>query len=527
MHRMTQSISVCSASRLGIAGLQHRIICSFAMLAMLVSTATVHAQGYPPSPVAQANLDFQAGGVVMPAGGAMPMMQGAPYSGSVAPVGFLSGFNPSPCDAGCGGCESCDMSYSDSCGCGDCGSGCGDSCGMGGCGCGSGGNGLLSRLGSGSMIGSCGCPSCGGLSNLRNICFFCRGDGCSACQSFGQGQILGGVGALLNAMRPYSAAGLGAQRWYDISAEALWLGHTSGGPNSVLTTSGISGTPVLTLGQAGSSDLEAGTRLSAAFIFGVGGNVEGTYMGGQEWGGSATATSATPTLYSFVSDFGVTPPGGFDDTDRSISQSVVTSSTFHSGELNYRRRTVGAYNRFQGSWLVGLRYLRYDDSLLYSTLGENDNAVNATLPRFFSMDDQLQNSMLGAQAGFDLWWNVTPGVNFGFGLKGGWLKNQIARRTTMTANSILLGAPGITTASGSDQDGVLMTEMQLKLVYRLSHSWSFRTAYYAIAVDDVGFGTTDGSQIQNFVQGNPVTSPAVTFDSLVVQGGSFGVEYLW
>ncbi len=256
-------------------------------------------------------------------------------------------------------------------------------------------------------------------------------------------------------LRPYGEAGLCAQRWYDLSAEVLFLSHDGGAGNLGVTSlgTGPTGPIVLNLGQANSgNNSEAGARLSAAVICGVGGNLEATYMGGSEWKDRAFVTDPNAGLFSFISNFGQSPINGFDDTDRSLVQSLDSESDFHSGELNYRRRTVGPYCRFQGSWLFGLRYLRYDDRLIYSTQGENNNTVNANLPRFFSSNDRAQNSLFGPQIGGDLWWNIRPGVSFGMGVKGAWMQNDIKRRSVFTANSLSpTGNPGVGAVSDSDQ----------------------------------------------------------------------------
>jgi hypothetical protein len=446
------------------------------------------------------------------------------YPGGVMPVGFM----------GMGGCDACAGGGCD----GGCDSGCGMACGGRRCGilgCG----GMLGKLsGEGSLCGGCGmegCQSCGGLNNFRHFCVFCRGGGCSACQSLGRGYLWGA----LSLLKPYADQGICAQRWYDLSAEAMFLGHTSGIGNQPVTTLGAAPLPagspipanqiVLSLGDVDSGgDLEAGARLSGAVIFGPGGNLEATYIGGQKWSSQATATSPNPDLFSFISDFGRNPIGGFDDTDRSFVHSLQAESRFHSGELNYRRRTVGPYCRFQGSWLVGLRYVRYDDRLLYTTLGALDNAVNLNLPRFFSSNDRLKNNLFGPQAGFDLWWNMYPGINLGVGLKGAWVQNDIKRSTTLQANSLSpVATAGRVTVATSDQDTTVMGEFEMKLVYRLSHSWAFRTTYYALAIDDIAFGNTDRQTIDDFVDSNPLTDPLLILNSLTVQGVSFGAEYTW
>jgi hypothetical protein len=467
---------------------------AFATLLLLsatqsVATGQVYNAGY--------EADYEASGFVAPAG--MPSPEA--YYSAVEQASFFGNGGPiasrmQSCDGGCGGmgCDGgCDM-YG---------------CGGGGCGCGG--------------CGMQGCSSCGGLTNWRHMCLFCRGDGCSVCQSIGRGYLLG----CLSALMPYRDAGLCAQRWYDLSADVMFLNRTyGGGSNQVLATQGINGTPVLRANDADEDGLEAGARISAAFIFGAGGNIEATYMGGQEWTGNAVATSATPTLFSFLSEFGTAPNNGFDDSDRSFRQSVSTYSTFHSAEINYRRRTVEQFCRFQGSWLVGLRYLRFDDDFSYSTTGQLNNAGGGLL-RFLDVDNGVDNKMFGVQGGFDLWWNVIAGVNLGIGVKSAWLDNNIDRHSRVFANSL---GPGATPAVSRIEDGInkstIMGEFEATLLYRISHSWTLKSQYYLLGVDDVAYGF-DVSPAQNVFTAGTVPVNPITLDQLTIQGVSFGAEYIW
>ena len=452
--------------------------------------------------------DYEASGFVAPAGMPSPeayysQVEQASFFGPSGPIAA----RPFGCDGGCGP-DGCD---------GGCGAGCGmGDCGMGGYGGGCGG------------CGTQGCQSCGGLTNLRYGCLFCRGGGCSVCQSIGRGYLLAGLRALL----PYTDAGICAQRWYDFSAEAMFLGHTADASNAVLTTQGVGGAPVLRASDADDNGLEAGTRLSAAFIFGPGSNLEMTYMGGQEWGGSASVNDAGANLFSFMSDFGALPAGnplpGFDDTDRSLTQRASTFSTFHSAEINYRRRTVEQYCRFQGSWLAGLRYVRFDSDFGYDTIGEVNNAVPPQDRRFFNYRNDIDNKLFGPQAGFDLWWNVVPGINVGFGAKGAWMDNNIDRRTQFAANSL---GPGATPLALVNNDGInrstLMGEFEATLLYRISHSWTLKTQYYLMTIDDIAQGF-DLSGPRNIAATPQVFSnDPIRTDSLTIQGFSVGAEYIW
>ncbi len=294
--------------------------------------------------------------------------------------------------------------------------------------------------------------------------------------------------AAIHTLRPYGAAGIHAQRWYDLSAEALFLSHSSGWTDFPLTTlgvaPGVTGDPVpanqvvLRLDDADADDdSESGLRLSAAFIFGAGGNIEGTYMGGNEWSSEASAQDPNGGLFSFISDFGRDPINGFDDTDRSLIHSVESESEFHSGRTELSTTHCGTLWSIP-EFLADRSTLRplCRVGLLYSTAGFNNNGAMNNGPRFFSSDNNVRNNLFGPQAGFDLWWNVIPGVNLGVGVKGAWVQNDIDSRLTLTANSLNSGAPA--ESEFDDRESTIMGEFEAKLAYRLCHSWTIRSAYY-------------------------------------------------
>ena len=535
-----------------------------AMAAMTLFAFSIALVSPSNAQVVHADADYDASGFVTPAGMAPPELNGGIMQAGYYPSD-ASSCDSGGCDSGCcdsAGCDSggCDSMY----GSGNMyGSPGGMYGGQGGVFNGSGGmqggmfrgspGGLLSGGSAGGRTtggvfgklqdsslacGGCGmggCRLCNGLSNLRHMCIFCRGQGCSACQLKKDGGILGvlggGFAGLANELRPYTEAGLCAQRWYDLSAEGMFLGHTTGGGSvGGLTSQGEGGPIVLGVGDAdGGGELESGVRISGALMFGAGANIEGTWIGGHDWSSSASVSDPNAELFSFITDFGqdVVP---LDDVDRSLSQSVSHSSEFDSVELNYRRRTVWPYCRFQGSWLVGLRYVRYDDGLIYRTRGETDNGNGTFLLRFLDSEENVENKMFGAQAGGDMWWNINPGVSLGIGGKLLWMKNDVDRRTRISANSLgPLATIGTANLTGGDQGGVFGGEFETKLVWRLSHSWTARTSYYLLAIDDVAFGSVNGDTIRTVANAAvaPTRDSTFRFDSLVVQGFSIGAEFAW
>jgi len=215
-----------------------------------------------------------------------------------------------------------------------------------------------------------------------------------------------------------------------------------------------------------------------------------------------------------------------DLTDASLVQRAATLATFHSGEVNYRRRTVGPYGRFQWSGLGGIRYLRYDSDFDYMTLGDDNNALPPR-PRFFESLTSVDNEMIGAQIGGDLWWNVIPGVNIGIGLKGGPMGNHITRKSYVAANSIGPAAtPGSLSLSDRASKSAWMGEIEATLLYRISHSWTIKSQYYLLSVDRIGYGF-DTNAAESLVSGGATPVAPIQTRSLTISGFSIGAEYMW
>lgn len=510
------------------------------LVALAPVSSAVHsptvASGAGPVQHAHFEPDYEASGFISPAGmpspevyyagvqqagffgnGPIASQLGAGGQGPVAPVGYCDdydgGYGPGPMGhhpgmfggpgmhGGPGMYGGPGQGYDPAMG----------ACGPEGCGCG----------GGGGLLGCGGCFGCGGpLQRLRGACLFCRGAGCGVCTATPLRHLVGAIGLL----RPYGEAGIAAQRWYDLSADVMFLNVSNGTTGAALTSQGIDGPTVLRANSGDDNGMTAGGRISGAFVAGPGGNLEVTYLGGNRWEGDASVTDPNFELYSFLSDFGSDPDNGFDDTDRSELQSVSTDSTFHSGEVNYRRRTVGPYGRFQGSWLGGIRYLRFDNDFEYFTRGALDNSTNQSL-RFFDLRSTMENEMVGAQIGGDLWWNVIPGINAGIGLKGGPMGNRMVRASSAYANSLGPGGnPGLVTISDHRSESVWMGEIEATLLYRLSHSWTLKTQYYLLNVDEVayGFDTTAAFVLVDQARVEPIRTR-----SLTISGISIGAEYVW
>ncbi len=433
-------------------------------------------------------------GGVMPAGGMMGMMPDAPMSMAFpgpAPMDVMYASAMGGCDAGCdamGGCNSC------------------------------------GGRGSGLFGGGCGI-----------------GGDCGACGGCGLG------GGVLGLLMPYSEGGLGAQRWFDVYAGTIGLRRTSdfGGFSTGfqnLTTGQfqvsdlISQDSVNTATTLRSSDLSLdriryGLEIIANLQTGVGSNLEARYFGLNNWETSetiSTVPSGNPTLFSVFSLFGTSPAGGFDDTDRSFIHTVSYNSELHNGEVNYRRRWVSPYDRVQGSWLAGIRYFDLDERFGFNATGSNNNTFTFNQLRFFNFDTHTRNQLTGFQVGGDLWVTMIPGIQVGVEGKAGIFGNHAEVEAQTFANSI----PG---AREFMQDGktAYLTEFTASTIYRLTHSWSVKTSYNLLYVDNVALApenvnTRDFSNAIGSGAFTPSRFPFLNVDGEVLyHGWSIGGEWLY
>jgi len=367
--------------------------------------------------------------------------------------------------------------------------------------------------------GTC-CPDCNGGGQFDSLCDrFGRSP--FALFSAMRGKLAGCRGSL----RPYGEGGIATQRWFDISAETIFLSRTNGGANFNTTSLGAnSNNFVLGTDNVPLDELRAGLGLQANIQVGAGSNLEVVYFGLNKWENNATATSTSPNLFSFLSNFGTLPTNGFDDPDRSFRHTLSYSSTLNNGEINFRRRWAEPAGFFQGSFLTGVRYLDMDEQASFTARGENNNTGSNNGLRFLNYTTNTQNSLVGMQVGADLWYNVMPGVKIGVEGKTGMYNNRAHQNTAISANSL----------SNSMFEEVLsnrlayITQIAPQVSYRLNHSWAVRSSYQFMYIDGVALATENFNAVPPTQLLNVGRSPRIESDAeIVLQGFSVGAEYTW
>ncbi|MEI8212448.1 MAG: hypothetical protein WCI02_09885 [Planctomycetota bacterium] len=371
------------------------------------------------------------------------------------------------------------------------------------------------------------CPDCGGP---------CPGCGGSHSDAYGRNfmnlwlGMRGCIAGITPMLRPYGEGGIANQRWYDVSLEAIGLTRTTGGSNFNVSSLGAgSGNYVLGTDMVAPSTMKGGLAAQVNFQCGPGSNLEVLYFGLDAWNSSASVQSPTSNLYSFISNFGTFPAGGFDDSDRSLQHTLTYQSTLHNGELNLRRRWAEPNGFFQGSFLTGVRYMDLDEASVFSAVGLNNNTAANNGPRFFNYNLQTSNSLVGWQFGGDLWYNFLPGIKFGVELKTGIFNNRAQQGTIITANSLPgTGIPSINEHVLENRTAYI-TQLSPQAVYRLTYSLAIRSSMQIIWIDNVALASNNFNSAPPslFVPGSTRIPGIDASTNIVYTGLTLGAEYTW
>ena len=114
-----------------------------------------------------------------------------------------------------------------------------------------------------------------------------------------------------------------------------------------------------------------------------------------------------------------------DYFDNSLSQSVSRRDYIQSVEINFLSQYWQPNAHCQVTWLAGVRWFRFDESLLYSAVA---GASTPTGSEQAFMDFDCTNDLVGFQLGARCDWYATQRFSFfvtpKFGLYGNYIQTQ-------------------------------------------------------------------------------------------------------
>jgi hypothetical protein len=343
------------------------------------------------------------------------------------------------------------------------------------------------------------------------------GEGGYPCDTCGPGFGNGFCRDIMGLIGPYGDGGCGAPRYFDVSIEAMWLQRDSAGRNINLASEGIAGPVALSTSQLNFEERPS-FRFSAWLQFRSRANLEFTYYGQFHHRDSVQVNSPTDNLFSALSEFGTVPPGGFLEEGNAAYNRIEYSSVFDNFEVNYRRHWQGPNTRFQGSWLVGIRYFKLDEDFDYIAV----SPFNAGQLRYAV---NTNNSLTGIQTGGDLWVCIIPGLRAGVEGKAGVYGNHTQQGTRIDATTLALPY----TEDIVDNDVAFVGDAAFYLTYRLSQQFNLKFGYNFLYVDGVSLATENfNPEPPNvFFAGTSRTPQLNDNGSVFYHGASVGVEYNW
>jgi hypothetical protein len=369
-------------------------------------------------------------------------------------------------------------------------------------------------------------------------CQYCGGMGCDMC-STGHGGYGGGHGAngllgdLLGCVAPYPDGGCAAVRWFDFSLDFMFLQREGLGDNVDIASLGVNGPIVLSTDDLDFDD-EGGIRFTGQFQVGPGSSAEFTYYGLNYYTDTASAVRAGPLpgdgLYSVLSDFGLVPAGGFDETDNADVTTIGYNSTFDNYEVNFRQRWMAPNCRYQGSWLLGVRFFELDENFnlfTSSAAGSGDPLAPATM----NYHVRTTNALTGIQGGGDVWICLLPGLRLGAEAKAGVFGNHANADTEINVNTNPLPADNTFVELNEDNDIAFVANADIMFTYRLNYQWTLRGGYHFLFVDGVALATDNFNTEPPLIFNPPPAVGRVPFiddeASVFYHGWTVGAEFMW
>lgn len=222
-------------------------------------------------------------------------------------------------------------------------------------------------------------------------------------------------------------------------------------------------------------------------------------------------------LYSVLSNFGESPLGGFDDTDRSCKQEIGLESKLETVEVNVKK----LWGICRGSLLYGYRYQCLEEDFQYNTIGEND--------AWYQSNTSTHNDMHGFQLGMEFCVPCTSCFSVEVSGKGAVYANCTKREFVAVGRDII--------QSYKDKESDTRTSWGVDVGAKLLYEWcscSFiYVGYQYLSYENVALALNNFNAEQNGILGAKQVEVSES-DKLLVNdsclsyhGITVGVNFVW
>ena len=267
--------------------------------------------------------------------------------------------------------------------------------------------------------------------------------------------------------------------------------------------------------------------------------VEATYWALDPFAGDATISHpngvSTPLIVDFL-DF-----GAHEATEYfygACSQRLWRRDEIHNVEINFLcNQAYGCVDACsvpssQVRWIVGLRFFRFEEGLLFASLDEGYSWWQEGGIHQAYIDENIKNNLWGLQTGVELEWgrHLNPyGLSLyvapKFGIYGNYMENRFdiyrgdGLRATPDPTSGVVGSYPVEATGGCVS---FLGEIDAGIDWRFRDRWSARIGYRVVAISGIGLAD---HQIPTYVNDIPELGHISRNGDLVLHGGYLGVTY--
>ena len=274
------------------------------------------------------------------------------------------------------------------------------------------------------------------------------------------------------------------------------------------------------------ADWGGGAEVTVGRCFGCGNKLDVTYWGIWQLKGSASVTDPGNNLG--------TP---LDTTNGGLMLNGQTADSFYANshetliqrndqvnnvEINwsYNPTAADCGCGISSSWLAGIRYFRFDEDLLWTSVAGGDTLGEAGGADQADLQFRCKNELFGFQVGDRLDWRITNRFGIFFGTKAGIYDNDASTLATWSTGS---GVQGFS-YSGHRDDVAFIGQADLGLNYNINCRWSALFGYRVVVAS--GLALSD-NQIPAFLAAQSDMQDVKTNGDLVLHGGFAGVQFCW
>lgn len=320
--------------------------------------------------------------------------------------------------------------------------------------------------------------------------------------------------------------------WYDFMIQSVYMSRAQDS-ELILSSFGIRGNAPPTVALSSDDidfDFEPAYRVAGRFQLSAVKNVEAIYLGGLTWSENAFAVSNNNSLYSIFSDFGNTPFGGFEETDQASRHDYRFDSELDSVEINLRKSWVSPNSSTNGSWLIGVRYLKIDEELRYNTqVSAHFDPINMVPrgPASAQYDVFTRNDLVGVHVGSELVHCLSRGIQLSAEGKFGIFGNDVDQGSSLVSNTL---PNGVTQANDGESQFAYALEGNLFFLWQFHPLFKFRSGYEVLFVDGIAlaqdnFNAQVLSQVSTF--GFIPQTPLFDNGEAFYHGFHLGLEFGW